>query len=96
MLITGTTGNFTCWWVYILKCSDGTLYTGVTNYPEKRLAAHQSGKASKYTRSRLPVRMIYLMSGFSRSGALVEEARIKKLTRLEKLKLQAFTVTTYV
>ena len=48
------------YFVYILRCSDGSLYTGATNQVERRLAAHQSGRGAKYTRSRLPVELVYL------------------------------------
>jgi predicted GIY-YIG superfamily endonuclease len=72
------------WLVYLLRCSDGSLYTGVTNDLPKRLKAHAAGKASKYTRSRLPVRLAYSESQTSKSAALKREAAIKKMRRTEK------------
>jgi putative endonuclease len=72
------------WLVYILCCSDGSLYTGITNDLPKRLKAHAAGKASRYTRSRLPVRLVYSERQKSRSAALKREAAIKKLRRAEK------------
>ena len=80
------------YFVYILCCSDGTLYTGSTNHVEHRLAAHQSGRGAKYTRSRLPVKLVYLEGAEDRSAALRREAAIKRLTRQQKLELvQEFT-----
>jgi len=75
------------YWVYILRCSDGSLYTGYTTDLARRLRAHLSGKASKYTRSRLPVTLAHSEKAASREGALRREAQIKKLTRREKLSL---------
>ncbi len=77
------------WLVYILRCSDGSLYTGITNDLPKRLKAHAAGRASKYTRSRLPVRLAYSESQKSKSAALKREAAIKRLTRPAKLRLIA-------
>ena len=74
-------------YVYILRCADGTLYTGWTNDPEKRLAAHNAGTAAKYTRVRRPVERVYLEHLPTKSDALKREAEIKKLTREEKLKI---------
>lgn len=74
-------------WVYLLRCADGSLYTGWTNDLEKRLAAHAAGTASRYTRSRLPVELALAVSQADRSAAMREEARIKRLTRPEKLAL---------
>lgn len=73
--------------VYILQCADNTLYTGWTADLNKRLTAHNAGKASKCTRSRLPVRLVYSESAPDKSSALKREAAIKKLTRPEKLAL---------
>lgn len=73
--------------VYLLRCADGTLYTGWTVDVDKRLAAHQAGKASRYTRSRLPVELAAVLPMASRSEAMREEARIKALTREQKLTL---------
>jgi len=75
------------YWVYILKCSDGSLYTGCTIDLTRRLEAHLSGKASKYTRSRLPVTLEHAEKAANRGSALKREAQIKKLTRSEKLSL---------
>ena len=75
------------YYVYMLKCVDGTLYTGITNDPEKRLKCHNKGKASKYTRSRLPVKMVYKEEIKGKGKALTREREIKKLPRENKLKL---------
>ena len=74
-------------WVYILRCQDGTLYTGYTTDPIRRLKVHQSGKGAKYTRSRLPVELIYQEELPDKSSALQREASIKTLSRAEKLTL---------
>lgn len=74
-------------YTYLLRCSDGTLYCGWTNNIEKRLAAHNSGKASKYTRSRLPVKLVYFETFDTKQEAMSREARIKQLSRREKLAL---------
>ena len=73
-----------CWLVYVLRCGDGSLYTGITNDLPKRLVAHAAGKASKYTRSRLPVRLAHTEPVRSKSAALKREAAIKKLSRRRK------------
>lgn len=75
------------WFVYLLRCEGGTLYAGMTNDLGKRLAAHGRGSASRYTRSRRPVILVYKESQPTRSAALKREASIKKLRRREKLKL---------
>ena len=77
------------WLVYILRCRDGSLYTGITNDLPKRLQAHAAGKASKYTRSRLPMTLAYTEPQKSKSAALKREAAIKKLRRAEKERLIA-------
>ena len=74
-------------YTYLLRCSDGTLYCGWTDNIEKRLAAHNSGKASKYTRSRLPVKLVYFEAFETKQEAMSREARIKQLSRREKLAL---------
>ena len=74
-------------YVYILRCADGTLYTGWTNDLEKRLRAHNSGKGAKYTRSRRPVELAYFESFETKSEALRREAEIKNRSREEKLRL---------
>lgn len=73
--------------VYILECSDGTLYAGWTNDIEKRLKAHNAGTASKYTRGRTPVKLLYTESLPTREQALSREAQIKKLKKKDKLAL---------
>lgn len=75
------------WVVYILQCFDNTLYTGITNDLQKRLIIHNRGKASKYTRTRLPVKLIYSESVDSKSSALKREYFIKQLSRKDKIKL---------
>jgi putative endonuclease len=72
------------WWVYLLRCGDGSLYTGITNDLEKRATRHNAGKASRYTRSRLPVELVYREEQPDRSAASKREAALKKLTRVEK------------
>lgn len=79
------------WLVYMLRCRDGSLYTGITNDLPKRLKAHAAGKASRYTRSRLPVRLAYQEPHASKSAALKREAAIKKLPRHLKLSLTSQT-----
>jgi putative endonuclease len=73
------------WVVYILRCSDDTLYTGITNNFEKRLIAHNRGLASKYTRARLPVVLSAVSNPMSRTEALRLEMRIKKLAKGKKI-----------
>jgi predicted GIY-YIG superfamily endonuclease len=72
------------WHLYILACRDGSLYTGVTNDLMRRIEMHGKGTASKYTRSRRPVRMIYEEACKSRSDALKKEALVKGMTRSKK------------
>lgn len=72
---------------YILRCADGSLYTGWTNDLEKRLEAHQSGKGSKYTRSRLPLELVYCEVCESKEAAMRREWQIKQLPRAKKLLL---------
>lgn len=73
------------WFVYILKCNDKTLYTGITNDLPKRLAAHASGTGAKYTRGRGPLKITHTERYRSKGQALKREAAIKSLTRAEKL-----------
>jgi putative endonuclease len=73
--------------VYLLRCADDSLYCGWTTDVERRLAAHQAGTASRYTRTRLPVELAFALSVADRSAALREEARIKRLPRHRKLAL---------
>ena len=72
------------WYVYILRCSDDSLYTGVTNDLDSRLATHNSGKGAKYTASRLPVSMVYKEPVGSKRAALKRELQIKRLAKAEK------------
>jgi predicted GIY-YIG superfamily endonuclease len=72
------------WSLYILKCGDGTLYTGITVDLQKRIEKHRNGAASKYTRSRMPVRMVHREACKGRSDALKQELAIKKLSRKDK------------
>lgn len=74
-------------WVYVLRCHDGSLYTGWTNDLDKRLARHTDGKASRYTASRLPIELAAAWPMADRGSAMREEARIKKLSRRQKLTL---------
>lgn len=73
------------YYVYMLECSDHSLYTGYSPYLEKRIALHQEGKAAKYTRSRRPVKLVHFWTFTSKSQALQVEAFIKKRKRTEKL-----------
>jgi putative endonuclease len=75
------------WYIYILECSDGTLYTGITTDVNRRLLEHNSGKGAKYTKVRRPVVLKALFEAKNRSEASKEEYRIKQLPRTEKLKL---------
>lgn len=75
------------WCVYILRCADGTLYTGSTDDFARRLATHRAGKGAKYTRSRTPLEPVYRELCENRSSALKREWAIKHLTRQEKLAL---------
>ncbi|MGL5380697.1 GIY-YIG nuclease family protein [Clostridium sp.] len=74
-------------YVYILKCSDNSLYTGWTNNLDKRYKVHSSGKGAKYTRARLPVELVYFESFEDKIEAMKREHEIKKLTRIKKLEL---------
>lgn len=76
----------TCY-VYILRCSDDTLYTGWTNNLENRLRVHNSGCGAKYTRGRLPVELVYFETFESKHDAMSREMEIKRLNRREKLAL---------
>ena len=77
------------WKLYILRCGDGTLYTGITTDVEKRLEAHRCGKGAKYTRGRGPLELKYREECGDHSAALKRELEIKALTREEKEKLIA-------
>ena len=78
--------------VYLLRCADGSLYCGWSTDPERRLRQHRAGTASRYTRRRLPVELVYTREFDTRSEAMREEVRIKRLTRGEKLALIAVAV----
>lgn len=75
------------WCVYLLCCGDGTLYAGVTNDLEKRLAAHRSGRGARYTRGRGPLQIVHCEPARSRSAALCREHQLKRLKRRDKLAL---------
>jgi putative endonuclease len=75
------------WFVYMLRCVDNSLYTGITNNLEKRLKAHNEGKGAKYTRGRGPVVMVYQKECESQSDALKQELAMKKLTTEQKRRL---------
>lgn len=74
------------WWVYVLECADGTLYTGIALDPDKRLREHNEGRGSKYVRSRLPARMLVQWKYFSQGDALRAEHSFKTMKRAAKLK----------
>lgn len=75
------------WYVYLVRCADGTLYCGATNDLERRVEAHDRGEGARYTRGRGPVELLFRRRMGSKSAALIEEARIKRLKRPEKLAL---------
>jgi len=75
------------YYVYLLKCVDNSLYCGYTDDVDKRIKVHNSGKGAKYTRSRLPVTLVYHETFETKSEAMHREAEIKKLSRVEKLNL---------
>ncbi|SDJ60150.1 GIY-YIG nuclease family protein [Streptococcus gallolyticus] len=72
-------------YMYVVECADGTLYTGYTTNVEKRIKTHNSGKGAKYTRSRLPVKLIYQESFDSKEAAMSAESYFKQKTRQQKL-----------
>ena len=75
------------WIVYILQCGDGTLYTGITNDMDRRVAEHEAGQGAKYTRGRRPFQLVYMEVCEGRGSASKREMEIKSLNRDEKLKL---------
>ena len=75
------------WCVYLLECGDGTLYCGVTNRLDERLAAHAAGRGARYTRGRGPVRLVWREAAESKGAALRREAAVKRLSRARKLAL---------
>jgi putative endonuclease len=72
------------WQIYIILCSDNSLYTGITTDIERRLRQHESGRGAKYFRGRQPTELVYLENGHSRSSASKREAEIKRMTRTDK------------
>ena len=79
------------WFVYLLRCGDGSLYCGITDDVSRRLEAHAAGKGAKYTRGRGALELVYTEACESHSDALKREAAIKKLKRQEKLRLAGIT-----
>ena len=77
------------WCVYLIRCGDGTLYAGMTNDLERRIAAHESGRGARYTRGRGPLTVVHVERKRSRSSALKREAALKRLDRRAKLALLA-------
>lgn len=75
------------WWVYLLRCADGTLYCGIALDVDARLAQHQEGKGAKYTRGRGPLELVYRETCGTKAEALRRERRIKRLSRTAKLRL---------
>jgi putative endonuclease len=75
------------WTVYLLRCRDGSLYAGATNDLTRRVAAHQAGRGGAYTRSRRPVRLVFIERQPDRGTALRREAALKRLPRAAKLEL---------
>lgn len=80
-------GTMSNWYVYIVKCNDDTLYTGITNDVNKRVKKHNAGRGAKYTKVRLPVVLVWTLLVGTKSEAAKLEYQIKQLTRLEKLAL---------
>jgi putative endonuclease len=76
------------WFVYLLRCSDDTLYCGISNNLDKRIKTHNNGKGAKYTKSRLPVILFYYETVLNKSEALKREYQIKKLSKSEKISLK--------
>lgn len=75
------------WQLYILRCSDGSLYTGVTNNLERRLGLHDQGRASRFTRTRRPVHLVYEERCAGRTEALIRECAVKSYSRQKKVEL---------
>ena len=83
------------WQIYILKCSDVTFYTGITNNLISRIEKHNLGKGAKYTKTRLPVSLVYKENAKDKSQSLKREMAIKKLSRAKKIELiDSFNFTT--
>ena len=81
------TGETTKYYAYMLRCADGIIYSGYTTDPCRRTAVHNSGRGAKYTRSRLPVELVFMESFATKSEAQKREAALKKLIRAEKISL---------
>lgn len=86
-MASGTWTQVRTWKVYIVRCSDGSLYTGVTTDLVKRVGTHNNGTGAKYTRSRRPVTLAYWESQMDHSHALKREAAVKKMSRQGKLEM---------
>ena len=80
------------WFCYVLECADGTFYTGITNSIDRRLSMHNRGRASRYTRGRRPVRLIYAEPHRDRSSASRREVEVKKMPRVKKRRLGYMTM----
>ena len=85
-------GKAQVWWLYLVRCRDGSLYTGISTNVVRRLKEHNSGKGAKYTANRLPVLLIYSEACASRSAALKREYELKSLTRAESPRLPPLRV----
>ena len=81
------TGEAATHYAYMLRCADGTIYSGYTTDPYRRTAVHNSGRGAKYTRSRLPVKLVFIESFTTKTEALKREAALKKLIHAEKISL---------
>ncbi|MFT9078220.1 GIY-YIG nuclease family protein [Ethanoligenens sp.] len=77
----------TNYYAYMLRCADGTIYSGYTTAPTRRTAVHNSGRGAKYTRSRLPVKLVFTEHFSTKSEALKREAALKRLSHADKLSL---------
>lgn len=84
------------WWVYLLECGDSTLYTGITNDVQRRLAMHQAGRGARYTRGRGPIRLLWQEPWPDRASASRRELEVKRLSRAAKLTLVAASLTEAV
>lgn len=79
------------WKIYIIECSDATLYTGITTDLDRRILEHETGKGARYTRGRGPLKLVYVEDCLNRSEASKRELQIKALSRAEKIKLISAT-----